>query len=159
MNYCPECGKRLEHTKEIEERDVKVCTCGYIDWDNWVNVSAVTVAYNAQGKILMVRMKKTGKLTFPGGYRNIGETFIEAAKRECLEESGYIVDDLELFDVYTLYHLRLVWIVFKAKIIAGSFVDNEEVSEAIFVAPKQMIDAHDLRGSLTIRLLNKIHSQ
>ncbi len=156
MIYCPQCGKLLDQEINIEERHVKKCTCGYIDWDNWVNISAVTVAYNEQGEFLMVRMKQTGKLTFPGGYRNIGESIEDAAKRECLEESGYHIDHLKLFDVYSLDRLRLVWVIYKAKVISGSFKDNDEVSEVLFVSPKSLPENEALRGSLTIRLLKEI---
>ena len=156
MKYCPQCGKLLNHTIHIEDRDVKQCTCGYIDWDNWVNVSAVTVAYNDEGKVMMVRMKKTGKLTFPGGYRNIGETIKEAAKRECFEETGYHVSDLTLYDVFTLDKLRLVWIVFKAKVGNGTFIDNDEVSEVLFISPTDHIKDEALRGSLTINLYHQL---
>lgn len=156
MQYCPQCGKLLEHTIRIEGRDVKKCTCGFIDWDNWVHTSAVTVAYNEKGDILMVRMKRSGKLTFPGGYRNLGETLQEAAKRECYEESGYVIDDLKLYDVYTLDRLRLVWIIFKAKVISGKFKDNDEVSEVVFVSPDKLPQDEALRGSLSIRLLSQV---
>lgn len=159
MRYCPECGKPLTHSVMIENREVKQCSCGYIDWDNWVNVSAVTVAYNDKGEFLMVRMKRTNKLTFPGGYRNLGETIEEAAKRECFEESGYHIDDLKLFNVYTLDRLRLVWVIFKARVISGSFVDNDEVSEAIFMSPNDIPHNADLRGSLTERLLKDLMNQ
>ena len=156
MKYCPECGKKLDNSIHVESRNVHVCTCGFIDWDNWVNVSAVTVGFNAQGEFLMVRMKETGKLTFPGGYRNLGESMEDATKRECLEESGYVVDDLELLNVYALDQLRLIWIIYKANIISGSFVDNDEVSEAIFVSPEHPPQDDMLRGSLSVRLLHEI---
>jgi len=156
MQYCPECGKKLVHTIHVEGRDVKQCSCGYIDWDNWVNVSAVTISYNEKGEFLMVRMKRTGKLTFPGGYRNIGETIEEAAKRECYEESGYVIDNLKVYDVYTLDRLRLVWIIFKGFVKSGSFMDNDEVSEALFISPEHPPKDEELRGSLSIRLLHEI---
>lgn len=156
MRYCPQCGLLLEHTVTIEDRAVKQCTCGYIDWDNWVNVSAVTVAYNDKGEFLMVRMKKTGKLTFPGGYRNIGESVKDAAERECFEESGYNIEQLELFDVYTLDKLRLMWVIYKANVASGMFIDNDEVSEAIFISPDHIPKDEEMRGSLSIRLLHDI---
>ena len=159
MRYCPNCGKQLNQTIHIEGRDVKQCTCGFIDWDNWVNVSAVTVAYNAEGDLLMVRMKSTGKLTFPGGYRNIGESLHDAAKRECFEESGYHIDDLSLYDVFTLDRLRLVWVVFKAKIVSGSFIENDEVSETIFVSKDQWPSPSELRGSLSVGLLERLKNE
>ena len=156
MKYCPDCGKPLTQKVYMEGKAVKQCDCGFIDWDNWVNISAVTVAFNEQGELMLVRMKRTGKLTFPGGYRNLGESIEAAAKRECLEESGYQVDHLKLFNVYTLDRLRLVWIIFIGKVISGSFIDNDEVSEVCFIDLKHPPKDDEMRGSLSIQLLHEI---
>lgn len=55
-------------------------------------------------KVLLVKrsMKVTtepGKLAIPGGYLDRGETTIEAARRETLEETGYRVNNGFLFHI------------------------------------------------------------
>jgi ADP-ribose pyrophosphatase YjhB (NUDIX family) len=42
-------------------------------------------------ELLLVREKKTGGWTFPGGWADVGDTPSGAAERETLEESGYVV--------------------------------------------------------------------
>jgi ADP-ribose pyrophosphatase YjhB (NUDIX family) len=158
MNYCPNCGTRLEATI-IDKTNVKKCgNCNYIDWDNWVNVSTVVVAYNDSDEVLMVRLKgkEEGKITFPGGYRNLGETLEEAAKREFFEETGMTINNLELFKTYTKDEQRLVWIVYKAKIDRLNFIENDEVKSILFVKSNHDVNQNELRGKLTERLFNDI---
>lgn len=159
MQYCPNCGKKLEHHIIVEEKKYKKCQCGYIDWDNWVNVSAVVVARNDEGKILMVKMRKSQTYTFPGGFRDLGESLEEAAKREVFEETGLTIDHLNLFCVDTLDSNRLVWVVFEAQIIGGHFIENDEVDQMIFVDASQIEHVVPLRGSLTARLMKKLSNK
>lgn len=154
MDYCPSCGKKLNQDI-IDGHHVKMCACGYIDWDNWVNISAVSVAYNAHGEFMMVHLKgkNQGKITFPGGFRNLGETLEQAAIRECYEESGHHISDLTLYKVYSKDDIRLVWVVFKAKILDGAFIENSETEAITFHTSNQLPNLKKLRGSLTEQLL------
>lgn len=155
MNFCPNCGSRLIDAI-VDENQVKKCDqCHYIDWNNWVNISCVVVAYNQDNEFLMVILKgkEEGKITFPGGYRNLGETLEEAAKREFYEETGMLVDQLELFKIYTDDAQRLVWIVYKGKIEQLTFKENNEVSDVIFVNQDTEIEIEKLRGNLSKQLL------
>ena len=43
------------------------------------------------GELLLVRERKSGRWTFPGGWADVGDTPSTAAERETLEESGYRV--------------------------------------------------------------------
>lgn len=56
---------------------------------------------NHNGEILLQQRKDNGKWGLPGGVMEIGEKFIEAAKREVLEEVGIEVDNLCLFGIYS----------------------------------------------------------
>ncbi len=159
MNYCPNCGEKLEKEIRVENKAYKQCSCGYIDWDNWVNVSTVVFATNDQDEVLMVRMRKTCLYTFPGGYRDLGESLEAAAARECYEESGYTVKDLKIYHVTTMDQNRLVWIVFKGRITSGSFVENDEVDQALFVPMDRLKDIEPMRGPLSKELLYKIISE
>lgn len=54
------------------------------------------------GKLLMGRRVSkhgTGMWSVPGGYQEYGETFEEAAARECLEETGIQIKNLQLMTV------------------------------------------------------------
>lgn len=157
MEYCPVCGKKLEPS-EIENHKIKQCACGYIDWDNWVNISAVSVAYNEKNEFMMVHLKgkSAGKITFPGGFRNLGESLEEAAIRECFEESGYRIHQLELYKIYTKDDLRLVWVVYKAQILEGTFLENKETEKITFHSLMNLPDTDKLRGNLTRQLLQDL---
>lgn len=156
MNYCPNCGEKLVDTI-IDNKQVKECKkCKYIDWDNWVYLAGVVVAFNNKGEFLMVKLHDQGKITFPGGYRDIGETVEEAAIREFYEETGNKIKDIELYQTYTSDKIRLVWVVYKAKIEEVTFQENDEVSEILFVSKNNPIDSKLLRGSLTERLYQDI---
>lgn len=47
-----------------------------------------------EGKVLLTKMRSTGKYGFPGGGVDLGETLEEALKREMWEECGIEVDVL-----------------------------------------------------------------
>ncbi len=157
MKFCPDCGALLKEHLEAKQV-IKKCNCGFIDWDNWVNVATVVVCYNSNNEFVMVRLKSNekGKITFPGGYRDLGETLEEAAKRELFEETGYAIDKLNLFKVYTRDDLRLVWVVFTAQLGSGEFIENSETDEVLFFSKENLPRIEDLRGELTAKLLQDL---
>jgi ADP-ribose pyrophosphatase YjhB (NUDIX family) len=123
-----------------------------------MNVAVVVVAYNAKNEFAMVRMKsqQPGTLTFPQGFRELGESLDEAARREALEETGHQVEGLELYSIYIRDDKRLVWIVYQGTLGKGEFVENEETSELLFFSPDTPPPFDNLRGSLTEKLLHDI---
>ncbi len=64
-----------------------------IESPDWVNVVAVT----DRDEVLLIRQYRHGigseTIEIPGGCVDPGETPLEAAKRELLEETGYVSDD------------------------------------------------------------------
>lgn len=69
MNFCPNCGAKLAKTI-IDKTNVKKCyECNYIDWNNYVNVSCVVVAFNDKNEFLMITLKEEnqGRLLFQVG--------------------------------------------------------------------------------------------
>jgi 8-oxo-dGTP pyrophosphatase MutT (NUDIX family) len=72
-----------------------------LEYPNWVNVVAIT----EDEKVIMVRQYRHSgdivSIEIPGGVIDGDEKPIEAAKRELLEETGYLFEDFEL--VSTIY--------------------------------------------------------
>ena len=66
-----------------------------------LNGSAVIVE-NKDGLILMQQRKHPyGKWGLPGGLMELGESTIDTARRELLEETGLIIGELTLLGVYS----------------------------------------------------------
>lgn len=62
---------------------------------------AIVVVFDKDGKVLIETRADDGYLDFPGGTIDIGEEVETAAKRELFEETGIIVDELKLFNIYS----------------------------------------------------------
>lgn len=66
-----------------------------------LNGSAVIIV-NKNGSILLQQRKyPTGKWCLPGGLMELGESTIETAKREVLEETSLVIDHMKLLGVYS----------------------------------------------------------
>lgn len=62
---------------------------------------SVVVLFNEKNEVLLEERSDDGYFDFPGGSIDLKESAEEAAKRELLEETGLIADELELFKVYS----------------------------------------------------------
>jgi ADP-ribose pyrophosphatase len=87
---------------ECEMPDGRIVDDYYVlEYSNWVNAVAIT----EDNKILMVTQYRQAagivSLEIPGGVIDDGEEPLEAIKRELLEETGYLFEDIE--PLCTLY--------------------------------------------------------
>lgn len=55
--------------------------------------TAFVIPFVDHGHVIMAHNQRRG-LEIPGGHIDPGENFFQAAKRECLEETGYSIDDI-----------------------------------------------------------------
>jgi ADP-ribose pyrophosphatase YjhB (NUDIX family) len=110
-----------------------------------VDVRAAAFRDTAHGpEILLVRERRDGAWTLPGGWADVGETPSEAARREVVEESGFEVKITRLLAVYDKrmhphpprphYVYKLF---FEARIIGRSSLagDGFETDEVEFFGP------------------------
>lgn len=62
-------------------------------------VACTVFIFDEQKRILLTQRADDGTWCVPGGSMELGETPEEAAKRECFEETGLVVNDLKLYNV------------------------------------------------------------
>ncbi len=95
-----------------------------------------------QGKLLLVREKRDGLWTLPGGWADVGDTPREAVEREIVEESGYTARATKLLAVWdrrrhghpspSTFHLYKLFI--QCELTGGAPADSIETEGASFFA-------------------------
>ena len=120
--------------------------------------SASCVGFDEDGRVLLLEIERDGEFCYelPGGVREAGESFEEAARRETEEESGYTVRDMEF-----LLHLKpsvgytdeqihvftgTVEKVSEEREFQVRFVDLAEVRQ--LARERKLLDSHSLAALL-----------
>jgi 8-oxo-dGTP diphosphatase len=100
ISFCPRCGTPVEE-RPVDGKLRPVCpACGFVAFAD-PKVSA-TVLVERDGALLFIRRTVDpgrGLWCFPGGFVDFGEDPVQAAVRECREETGIVVQHLHLLDV------------------------------------------------------------
>ena len=117
---------------------------------------SVVVLFNEKGEVLLEERKDDGYFDFPGGGIDLKESGEDAARRELLEETGLIADELELFKVYTGEVTHYVYfngdeiygvdLVYTCKKYHGEMKPQEEEVKAL-----SFHDLHNMPKKMSIR--------
>ncbi|MGD9948094.1 MAG: NUDIX domain-containing protein [Desulfobulbus sp.] len=91
IRYCPNCGQSFPATK-LQPFERQHCShCGFVHHLNPAP-GITTILHSIDGKVLIGRRAEKGRYgnlwCLPGGYIESEESFIEAAHREVMEETG-----------------------------------------------------------------------
>ncbi len=136
VKYCPLCGTPLAR-REHNGRERPACpACHWVFFPD--PKVAVAVLVERDAKVLLVRRAidpERGRWTLPAGFLDAGEDPIQAAERECLEETGLNVKVSTLLDVLSgQEHPRgaHLLIVYRADIITGTLTPGDDVDRAAF---------------------------
>lgn len=92
-------------------------------------IAIVDTIIERDGKILMVKRNyhPVGKLDFPGGFVEAGETIEQAAIRESKEETGFTVELTEKFVAYDYTDRgEKTAHIFFGKIVSGEITASKE---------------------------------
>lgn len=132
MNYCSQCGSPVStRVPEGDDRNRFVCDgCGTIHYQNPKMVVGCIPEW--EDRILLCKRSiepKLGKWTLPAGYLENGETLIEGAQRETLEEAGARVEKLEPYALMSIAYISQVYIIFRARLVDTDFAPGTESSE------------------------------
>ncbi len=79
----------MEYYKELRK---------YVGHRPLILPGSVVIIVNENGEILL-QERKEGGWGLPGGLMDLGESFVDTAKREVLEETGLHIDNLLLLEV------------------------------------------------------------
>lgn len=103
-----------------------------------IMVVAGAFVLDKKNRVLMQKRSDNGQWGFPGGFMELGENVQDTARREVYEETGLILDELELFGIYSgpQYdktfsngdQVALVHVTFLCKRYSGELVESNDES-------------------------------
>jgi len=119
VKFCSSCGGEVQAA--VPEGDSQwrhVCTsCGKVDYQNPKMVVGCIVEH--QGKMLLCRRgiePCKGMWTLPAGFMELGESAVEGAKRETLEEVKAMVDVHAPFAHFDVPRIGQAYILFRGSL-------------------------------------------
>jgi ADP-ribose pyrophosphatase YjhB (NUDIX family) len=132
MNFCSECGAEVEfRIPEADNRHRHVCTrCRTIHYRNPKIVTGCIVEWD--DRILLCKRAiepRYGMWTLPAGYMETGETTVQAATRETLEEANARVEVQDLYMVINLPYVDQVYMMYRSRLLDGQYSSGQESLE------------------------------
>jgi 8-oxo-dGTP diphosphatase len=102
VKFCPKCASPINREFRFGQERPVCPACGFIYFAD--PKVAVAVLLEDAGRILLVRRANEpfrGLWTLPAGFVNGGEDPVEAALRECVEETGLAVKITGILDIHS----------------------------------------------------------
>lgn len=132
MKFCSQCGGVIElRVPDGDSRERHVCRdCGAIHYENPKIVTGCLPEWN--DRVLLCRRAiapRHGYWTLPAGFLENGETTLQGATRETLEEANARVDVQSLYTTFNLPHIDQVYMFFRARLLDLDFGPGEESLE------------------------------
>jgi ADP-ribose pyrophosphatase YjhB (NUDIX family) len=156
LKFCSHCGAKVELRVPAGDTLARyVCSaCGAIHYQNPRMVVGCIVEW--EDKILLCRRAiepRRGLWTVPAGYMENGETTLQGAARETLEEANARVEVGKLYALYNIPHINQVYLLFRARMLDLSFSAGAETLEAALFAegdvPWDQLAFATVRNTLT----------
>ena len=142
MNFCSECGAQ-QIALRVPEGDTLprfVCgACGTIHYQNPKIVVGCLPEWQEQVLLCKRAIEpRYGLWTLPAGFLENGETLIDGALRETLEEAHARVDPGELYTVISLPQVNQVYMMFRARLVDLAFWPGAESLEVTLFAESEI---------------------
>jgi ADP-ribose pyrophosphatase YjhB (NUDIX family) len=132
VNFCSNCGAPVvQRVPDGDSRPRYVCDgCGMVHYQNPNIVAGCLI--EVDGRILLARRAiepRYGLWTLPAGFMENGETTLQAAMRETLEEAGASVTIDKLYTLFNLPRVNQVYMLYLAHLTAPGFAPGAESLE------------------------------
>ncbi len=132
MKFCMLCGNTLTlRIPATDDRERHVCdSCNHVHYQN-PRVIVVALPCFAD-KVLLCRRAiepRYGLWTLPGGFMENGESTLEAARRETLEEACARIEVHDLYALFNVIHIDQVHLFFRATLLNLDFAPGKESLE------------------------------
>lgn len=142
LTYCPICSHRLTEREEGGRIRPACENCGYVHYVN--PVPAVGILIEMDGGIVLVRRghpPHRDRWALPSGFIEADESAEQAAIREAAEETGLIVEIIEMAGVNSFPEgppVSGIIIFFRARPVGGILRAGDDAVEARVFAPADM---------------------
>lgn len=113
-------------------------------------IAAGAIIYNKEGKILLQKRSDNGRWGNPGGAMELGETVLDALKREIKEETSLEIEAPELFAIYSGEDEHMIYpngdevyytnIIYKVNNYTGILKKDKESYELKFFSLNEVPD-------------------
>jgi ADP-ribose pyrophosphatase YjhB (NUDIX family) len=132
MKFCSNCGAPVAlKVPAGDSLPRHVCdACNTIHYQNPRLVVGCIPEW--EGRILLCRRAiepRYGLWTVPAGYMENGETTVQGAARETLEEANARVEVGALFAIFNIPHISQVYMLFRARLLDADFSAGAETLE------------------------------
>jgi ADP-ribose pyrophosphatase YjhB (NUDIX family) len=132
MIFCSNCGARLiVKVPAGDDRLRHVCeACDTIHYQNPKIVAGCIPDW--EGRLLLCRRAiepRYGLWTLPAGFMENGESTVQAATRETLEEANARIAVGDLYSMYSLPYINQVHLLFRARLLDLDFGPGQESLE------------------------------
>ncbi|MEQ8288170.1 MAG: NUDIX hydrolase [Gammaproteobacteria bacterium] len=129
MKYCCYCSAELIYDIPADDnRHRYICvSCNIVHYQNPKVVAGCLPVW--EDRVLLCKRAiepRYAYWTLPAGFMELGETTVEAAVRETVEEANARVEVESLYAVFNLPHVDQVYMMFKSRLLDTDFHPGEE---------------------------------
>jgi ADP-ribose pyrophosphatase YjhB (NUDIX family) len=139
--YCSRCGHAIARRVPAGDSRSRDCCddCGTIHYVNPRLVVGTIPVW--EDRVLLCRRAiepRLGLWTLPAGFLEVGESTVEGAARETLEEAGAQIEMGELFSMIDVPYIEQVHLFFRARLLDTDFAAGEESLEVRLFAESEI---------------------
>lgn len=141
MKYCSSCGSKVNLTiPEGDNRPRYVCpACETIHYQNPNMVTGCIPEW--EDKILLCKRAiepRLGLWTLPAGFMENGESNMEGAAREAMEEANAVMREMQLFSVFSIPHINQVYTMYRGVLHKGEASAGDESEDVRLVSKEEV---------------------